>query len=275
MVPQAEGRDFSNVQINVRNVWYKVVDQVSLESISCDDDGSQNFGCVLEPTMANEIRGYSARAVSTNFPVYNVTLTYIDEQKASFLVERTKVNPVNDVRIIINGTALNGVQINGINRTLGDARWQYLTPSNVNRLEIQSASTFTVFLEQNNNTQFATKGRLLEGNFLNVLPLQAKQRIFGLLEHFNPSPNRVDKLIDLLQNEKLKLYEIALKIILDRFENLNEVQVKDYGRKIVQAYQEEFTIDDIIDAIENKVRQQFGSNGTGDSPDHGVEPIGQ
>jgi len=247
---------------------------VSLESISCSDDGNQIFGCFIEPTVANQKRGYSARAVSGNFPTYNLTLTYIDEQQARFLVERTLLNPVLDARILVSGTVLNGVAIDGTNIVLG-TRWTYLPLQSANRIDILAGSQLTVFLEQNNNTEFATKGRLLEGNFLNDLPLQAKQRIFGLLEHFNPSPGRVDKLIDLLENSKLKLYEIALKMILDRFENLDEPQVKNYGRVLVEAYQEEFTIKNIIDKLENKTRLQFGSNGAGDNPLHAVPELGE
>ncbi len=196
-----------------------------------------------------------------------MTLTHITEQGVRFTFQHAGVD---DVRLLVNGSQLLDVQVGGINQTEGAGVWTY-TGGNFNRIDIMEENVIILFFPQNNNTEFATSGRVIEGDFLNSFTKLQKERIHGWLEHYNINQDKQDKFINLLNNDRQKLYEIILKIVLDRFDSVPQ-QIKDFGKAVLQAYKENNSIELIIDDIENKVSLDTGRNDTGNVPNAGRIP---
>lgn len=250
---------------------------VSVEEASCFDQGENMYGCAFRPTPANEFRVFQFRTESNVEAPYNATIHYADERSSFWTLQYNASSPA-DPRVLINGTQLQAIALNGQNFTEGGTIWQYNTAQGgFNMVELhaqgQTATNFTVYYPQNNNTEFAKLGRSIEGNYLNNFTKIINEKILGWYEHYNPTRERADHLIDLLENDRDTLYRIILKKILNQFDESNPEDVKRYGKQLLSAYKEKFTIPEIIEKLENKVRNDTGySFGAGDNPNIGVEP---
>lgn len=275
-IEDVEARDYTGNEVLKRSIWFKVATNhtVSVEYASCFDQGGNMYGCGMQPTNANELRVFQFRTESNVEAPYNATIVYADEQKSVWTLQYNASSP-SDPRVLINGTILAGVQIENQNFTEGGSIWNYLVGAQVNQIELngqgQTADNFTVYYPQNNNTEFATLGRSIEGNYLNNYTKAIKEQLLGWYEHYEPTQERADKLIDLLENDRDTLYRIILKKILNQFDESNPEDVKKYGKQLLLAYKEKFTIPEIIEKIESKVKSDTGySFGSGDTNATGV-----
>lgn len=277
-IEDVEAKDYTGNEVLKRSVWFKVATNhtVSVEYADCFDQGGSMYGCGMQPTNANEFRVFQFRTESNVEAPYNATILYADEQKSVWTLQYNASSP-SDPRLLVNGTVLSGIALNNQNFTEGGSIWNYLGGAQANQIELnaqgQTADNFTVYYPQNNNTEFATLGRSIEGNYLNNFTKIIKEKILGWYEHYNPTPERADKLIDLLENDQDTLYRIILKKLLNQFDDSQADDVKKYGKQLLLAYKEKFTIPEIVEKIENKVRNDTGDSfGSGDNPNIGVEP---
>jgi len=226
--------------------------------VKCGDDADQIFGCKIQPTVANEFRIYSARAIGDNFATYNFTVNYVDEQKINFTITRTLISPENNVRFIINGTQLAMVTIDGVNQTLG-ANWIYNAGQQFNRIDILDKNIFGVYFPQNNNTQFATLGRSIEGNFVSSFDDKKYEKFVNIIELFNPDTTKASKLLNLLKDDREKIYHIILKVLLDKFD-VNADVVKKSIRNYLDHYNTEANIDNFLNKLETFTRSKIPDN---------------
>lgn len=252
-------KTFENQQVTIRSVTYKTNSLIAVEDGSCVNINANIFGCFLQPTIANELMGYSARTVSGVELPYEITLNSIDEQKAQFSLAY-QVNSPLDPRIIINGSQLARVELNGASVPLGGTLWIYNSAQQFNRIElfqgVNRASTLTVFFQQNNYTDFATQGRLLEGNYISTLSDQRIEKFFNLIEFWNPDTNKLDKLIDKLKTDKEKIYHLILRVLLDKFED-NPQKIKDALRFLIDHYRNDNNMDIFFNNLEQRIRANF------------------
>lgn len=252
-------KTFENQQVTIRSVTYKTGGLIVVEDANCINQDVNTFGCFIKPTIANENRGYSARTSSGVELPYDITLNYIDEQKAEFSLAYRVGSPL-DPRIIINGSTLANVQLNGVNIPLGGAIWVYNSANQFNRIDLfqgaTRANTLTVFFPQNNFTSFATQGRLLEGNYVSTLSDQRIEKFFNLIEFWNPDTNKLDKIINILKTDKEKLYHLILKVLLNKFED-NPQKVKDAIRFLFDYYRNDNNLNTFFNNLEQRVRANF------------------
>lgn len=204
VVPQAEARNISNVQEALSNGnFFNSASQVAVEKISC------LFSldiCVIQPTFGNENRSFEPVGNPSN---YNLTLNYIDELKANFTI----FPQVNNVRIEINGTQLVTVTLDNANVTEGGGGdWIYIGALNINRIEVNQRTNFTIYFPQNDDTAFTTHGRSLEGNFLNNLTTDQEEIFYNYLEFYEPNSKILGEIIPDIKNDQQRAYEIIGKI---------------------------------------------------------------
>ena len=246
-------KTFENQQVTIREVTYKTGSLIAVEDAICGDDGANVFGCKFQPTIANEFRGYSGRTVSGVQSPYTLQLNYIDEQKAVFTIQNTITL---DPRLIISGSQLDRVEMNGANVPLGTL-WVYNSVQQFNRINlfegVTLANSLTVYFPQNNFTQFATQGRLIEGNFVNNLSRDDIDKFVSILELFNPDSKKLDRLIDILENDREKIYNIILKSLLNRFQDTDNKR-GDALRHFLDLYRNEPSLISFLNKLESHTR---------------------
>jgi len=243
--------------------FFKFASQVAVEKLTCIFSLDV---CVIQPTFANENRSFEPIPNPSN---YNLTLVYIDELKANF----TTFPQVNNVRIEINGTELLTVTLDNVNITEGGGGdWIYIGALNINRIEVNQRTNFTVYFPQNADTAFATHGKSLEGNFLNNFTKIEFERIQGLAEHYNLSEININRIINFSTIDLQKAYEIAGKMKLELGFFTPDTNLTKAGIAYVNGIGNATTFAEIFDKIEFEIRNQTGSGGAGDNPNFGVEP---
>ena len=213
VVPQAEGKDFSNVggdfdctnvQCNVKIAPNQVAEkfQVTLGSI------------IIQPTFANEEREikFVVGNATGNIHFFNITISQINENQIFF--DMIPVGIAESTEIEIEGAKLFEIHVNGINHTFT------FTPQGAgnNKIVIDDIETtpnnVTAFFTQTPNIQFATFGRSLEGDFINNFTAIEFARVHGIAEHYNLSNENIRKIIDFTTIDGQKAYEIAGKMFI-------------------------------------------------------------
>ncbi|MCZ6582786.1 MAG: hypothetical protein O6761_06420 [Thaumarchaeota archaeon] len=243
--------------------FFKFASQVAVEKISC------LFAldvCIIQPIIINENRSIEPVGNPSN---YNLTLTYIDELKANFTI----FPQVNNVRIEINGTQLVTVTLDNVNVTEGGGGdWIYIGAQNVNRIEVNQRTNFTVYFPQTPDTAFATHGKSLEGNFINNFTQIEFDRIHGLAEHYNILSANIQKIINFTTIDQQKAYEIALKLKIPQGFITPDSNLTKVGQAYIDGIGNSTTFAEIFDKIEQRIRNETGSGGAGDNPDFGIPP---
>ena len=222
--------------------------------------------CVIQPTFGNENRSFEPIPNPNN---YNLTLNYIDELKANFTI----FPQVNNARIIINGSQLLTVTLENVNITEGGGGdWIYIGAQNINRIEVNQRTNFTVYFPQNAETIFTTHGKSLEGNFLNNFTKIEFERVQGLAEHYNLNEININRIINFSTINLQKAYEIAGKMKLQLGFFTPDVNLTKAGQAYIDGIGNSTTFAEIFDKIEQRIRNETGSLGAGDDPNHGVKP---
>lgn len=252
-------KTFENKEVTLRSVTYKTGGVIVVEDAQIVDEGGNTFGLTMNPTVANENRGYSARTVSQVESPYGMTLMYVDEQRSTWTIQND--GSTTDPRIFVNGTQLDVVQVNGVNITegAGNGIWTY-TAGNQNRVNLflgpTLATDITFYFPQNNFTEFATIGRTLEGNHLSGHSIKVIYKILNYLEPFNPNPDKLGKLEKLLVDDKEKLYNILLKVFKNKFDS-NPSKMKQAAKVFLDRYKEaknDGNLDQFYQDIRQKIR---------------------
>ncbi len=265
-MPYVEARNISQVQEALDNGnFFKFASNVAVEKLTCIFSLDV---CVIQPTFANENRSFEPIPNPSN---YNLTLVYIDELKANF----TTFPQVNNVRIEINGTELLTVTLDNVNVTEGGGGdWVYIGAQNINRIEVNQRTNFTVYFPQNADTAFATHGKSLEGNFLNNFTKTEFERVFSLAEHYNILSENIQRIINFTTIDQQKAYEIAGKLKIPQGFLTPDANLTKVGQAYVDGIGNSTTFAEIFDKIEDRIRNETGSGGVGDTPNfnQGGEP---
>ena len=162
----------------------------------------------------------------------------------------------------INHTFTFETQGNGNSKlTVGDAE---TTPSNV-----------TVFFVSTSDIQFATFGRSLEGDFVNNFTKDEFDRVQGLAEHYNLDRSNIENIINFTTIDQQKAYEIAGKMKLELGFITPDANLTKAGQAYIDGIGNSTSFAEIFDKIEERIRAELGSNGTGDNPDFPDQPSGQ
>jgi len=179
------------------------------------------------------------------------------------------VNAFESVEIEIEGSKLQALHVNGINHT-------FTFLGNNNKLNIAkeegTPNNVTALFIPTPDIQFATHGRSLEGNFLNNFTKVEFDRVHGLAEHYNLSEQNINKIIELTKIVGQKAYEIAGKMIIP-LNFTTEANLTKAGNAYINGIGNATTFAEIFDKIELEIRNQTGSGGAGDDPNHGVPDI--
>jgi len=103
------------------------------------------------------------------------------------------------------------------------------------------------------DSQFATHGRSLEGDFLNTLSEIDNDYIIDLLEAFNPNSANLNEVLIDLKTDSQRVYEIIGKAQLGGFYPVDSGLTN--GTTIYfNHYNQSSTIQEFINTIENEVR---------------------
>jgi hypothetical protein len=195
---------------------------------------------------------------------FNITLNFINEKQINF-----DVNPDQqaefELEITVTTQPIEAVEINGVNQTI-------TIIGNSNKVTVDALITdFKIFLPQNSNTEFATFGRTLEGDFLNNFTKSEFDRVQGLAEHYNLSRDNINRIINFTTIDGQKAYEIAGKMIVPLGFS-PEGNLTKAGQAYKDGIGNSTNFAELFDKIEQRIRNETGSGGFGDNPNFGVEP---
>jgi len=234
----------------------------------------------IQPTFANQVRHYDFEINNENNLALNVTVKEITESRIIFELFNPTGN--KDVNLIINGSQLGGVFLDGTSITEGAggaSTWDFnptVLPffGQLNTLSIDNGIVnTTIIFPSNSNTQFAEIGRSLEGNFVNNFTKIEFERVQGLAEHYNLLDSNIEKITNFTTIDFQKAYEIAgkLKITLGF---TGEANLTKAGQAYIDGIGNSTTFAEMFDKIEERIRNETGSGGVNNRPNAGVRPIG-
>lgn len=269
VVPQAEGKDFSNVggsfdcvdvQCNIKIAPQQVAEkfEITLGSL------------IIQPTFANEEREikFVVGNATGNIPFFNITISQINENQIVF--DMIPVGIAESIEIEIEGSKLFEIHVNGINHTFTFTA-QGAGNSKIVIDDIETTpNNVTAFFTQNANIQFATFGRSLEGDFVNNFTKIEFDRVQGIAEHYLSVEN-VRKIIDFTVNDGQKAYEIAGKMIIP-IGFTPEANLTQAGQAYIDGIQNSTSFAEIFDKIEQRMRNETLTDDTGNVPNAGKEP---
>lgn len=195
---------------------------------------------------------------------FNITLNFINEQLVVFDVEPDQQAEF-ELEIVIVTQNLTAIEVNGVNQTIT------FPSSTMNKVVLDAVITdFKLFLPQNSNTEFATFGRSLEGDFLNNFTKIEFERVQGLAEHYNLLESNIDQIINFTSLQGNKAYEIGGKMFLTSSGFTSESNLTKAGQAYIDGIGNSTTFAEIFDKIEQRIRNETGSGGAGDNPDFAV-----
>jgi len=196
---------------------------------------------------------------------FNITLNFINEQEVHFDVDPDQQAEF-ELEIVIVTQNLTAIEVNGVNQTIT------FPSANTNKVTLDAVITdFKLFLPQNSDTEFATFGRSLEGDFLNNFTKDEFDRVQGLAEHYNLQPANIDKIINFTTIDFQKAYEIGGKMRLGLDFNA-EANLTKAGQAYIDGIGNATTFAELFDKIEERIRNETGTGGAGDDPNFGDEP---
>jgi len=269
VVPQAEGKDFSNVggsfdcinvQCNVKIAPQQVAEkfQVTLGAF------------IIQPTFANEEREikFVVGNATGNIHFFNITISQINENQIFF--DMLPVGIAESVEIEIEGAKVQALHVNGINHTFTFTA----QGAGNNKIVIDDIETtpnnVTAFFTQTPNIQFATFGRSLEGDFVNNFTKIEFDRVQGIAEHYISSEN-VRKIIDFTTIDGQKAYEIAGKMFIP-IDFTPEANLTKAGQAYIDGIGNSTSFAEIFDKIEQRMRNETITDDTGNVPNAGKSP---
>ncbi len=269
VVPQAEGRDFSNVggsfdcvdvQCNIKMAPQQVAEkfEITLGSL------------IIQPTFANEEREikFVVGNATGNIPFFNITISQINENQILF--DMIPVGIAESVEIEIEGSKVQALHVNGINHTFTFSA-QGAGNSKIVIDDIETTpNNVTAFFTQTTDIQFASHGRSLEGDFINNFTKLQREQVLGWVENFNVPFAVQDQLFISTVIDGQKTYEIAGKMKLGFFGN--DPLTISAGNAYVKAVNGSTTFLEIFDKLEEEVSLATGRNDTGNVPNAGKEP---
>jgi len=195
------------------------------------------------------------------------TFTIINEQIIIIDVIPDQSNA--KLKFNIDGSQLVAVEIDGVNRTLT------FNPVGSGETEVEFTDEpfgiMKIFLPQNSLTNFATFGRTLEGDFLNNFTKTEFERVFSLAEHYNLSPENIQKIKNFTTIDNQKAYEIAGKMLVP-LGFTAQANLTQAGQAYIDGIGNSTTFAEIFDKIEQRIRNETGSGGLGDDPTFGDAP---
>jgi len=190
---------------------------------------------------------------------FNITLNFINEQEVHFDVDPDQQAEF-ELEIVVVTANLTAIEVNGVNQTIT------FPSANTNKVVLDAVITdFKLFLPQNANTEFATFGRTLEGDFLNNFTTDEFNRVFSLAEHYNLSNENIQKIKNFTTLDGQKAYEIAGKMFVPLgFTAQNNLTQA--GQAYIDGIGNATTFAEMFDKIEDRIRNETGSGGKGDTP---------
>ncbi len=200
----------------------------------------------------------------------------INEQVIAF--EMLPFNVISETEIEIEGSQLVALSVNGQNVTFTfnplctepPPTCTPPVPVSNNKLTLNATANIIAYLPQNVDTEFATHGRSLEGDFINNFTKLQREHVLGWVEHFNIPQSVQDQLFDSALIDGQKTYEIAGKMKLGFFGN--DPSTISAGTAYVKAVNGSTTFLEIFDKLEEEVSLATGRNDTGNVPNAGKEP---
>ena len=189
------------------------------------------------------------------------TFTIINEQIIVIDVIPDQTNA--KLKFNIDGSLVDGVEIDGVNRTIT------FNPVGSGESEVEFVDEpfgiMKIFLPQNANTEFATFGRTLEGDFLNNFTTDEFNRVFSLAEHYNLSLENIQKIKNFTTLDGQKAYEIAGKMFVP-LGFTPQANLTQAGQAYIDGIGNSTTFAEMFDKIEDRIRNETGSGGVGDTP---------
>jgi hypothetical protein len=197
---------------------------------------------------------------------FNITINFINEQEVHFDVDPDQQAEF-ELEIVVTTQNLTAIEVNGVNQTI-----TFPSP-NTNKVTVDDVITdFKLFLPQNTDTEFATFGRTLEGDFLNNFTKDEFDRVQGLAELYNLDETNINNIINFTTIDLQKAYEIGGKMKLELGFFTPDSNLTKAGQAYIDGIGNATTFAEIFDKIEERIRNETGSGGAGDNPDFGVKP---
>lgn len=197
----------------------------------------------------------------TNF--FNITLNFINEQVVVFDVIPDQQAEF-ELEIVVVTANLTAIEVNGVNQTI-----TFPSPT-TNKVTLDVLVTdFKLFLPQNDNTRFATHGRTIEGDFVNNFTKIEFERVQGLAEHYNLLRSNIDQIDNFTSLQGNKAYEIGGKMFVTSSGFTTESNLTKAGQAYIDGIGNSTTFAEMLDNIEQRIRNETGSGGAGDNPDFG------
>jgi len=175
------------------------------------------------------------------------------------------VGIAESIEIEFEGSKLFEIHVNGINHTFTFATQGTGTNKIIIDDNETTPSNVTVFFQESSLTQFATFGRSLEGDFINNFTTDEFNRVFSLAEHYNLSLENIQKIKNFTTIDGQKAYEIGGKMFVPLgFTPQNNLTQA--GQAYIDGIGNSTTFAEIFDKIEERIRNETGSGGAGDTP---------